>query len=458
MGLILSENLAYSKIEILVDSLIELGRFNDAAVLSYDLFLKNPQEDEYILKGAFSLFQMGYSSSALIFLKYIPSEHWKKIGLRSDHFLEIISLLQKKVPLSLLKGRLELIDEAGVPSYLQDELKYAKGRAAFERRDYSNARILLSSINSSSGFNARAQYLLAVMELKEKKYSVSSEYFSKVFDLNLLQQSSEFWSDMTAQVSSHWGTSLRVNLNTELLLDNALISELTMLALARVAYSEKLFEIALSRYSKIQPSSRFYNRAQLETVWTLLSLNRHDEAQKLALSLGSSDFGFESIEARITRALVLTDSHRTSEARESLTEFDLLYKEIQSDLKKSELDPSFFPSVLEHELASDQRIVVLDQYETSLSKELLEVGDQERQKSKVFSFLRPKLLELLKQIASLKLSLRMEHVSRRLSDLKKLKMNANLIRAETYLDDRDQMEFSKKKTLMNPTRPEVLYS
>src|SRR4051812_31788428 len=72
------------------------GQWDATTEISYEMLIKNPNASLAKLRGAYSLFQRGYFNAALLFLKMIGHDEWKKLPSGLDRLAEIISLFQKK--------------------------------------------------------------------------------------------------------------------------------------------------------------------------------------------------------------------------------------------------------------------------------------------------------------------------------------------------------------------------
>jgi tetratricopeptide (TPR) repeat protein len=94
---------------------------------------------------------------------------------------------------------------------------------------------------------------------------------------------------------------------------------------------------------------------------------------------------------------------------------------------------------LQHDLKEDVRLDSVDSYRTALKKEMEALRQEDRQLFPVFSSLAMDLEPTNTQAQDLSARLRDEHVARRLTDLERLYVQCKLIRAETYLEDREKL-------------------
>ena len=182
------------------------GQWDEAAEIAYETVLKDPNAGLAKLKGAYALFQKGLPNAALMLIKRISPSQWKEYPQGQDRFVEIVSLFQKKVPLNILPGRLDQANIEDVSPYLRDEILFAKGRVAFEAKQSALASSYLQRISKGSRFYGQAHYLIATMAVQVGDYKTAATEFSAVFNPTVYEQSSEFWRDMGAQTTSHWGS------------------------------------------------------------------------------------------------------------------------------------------------------------------------------------------------------------------------------------------------------------
>lgn len=424
-----------------VNSAVQRGQWREAIAASYEILQRQPRSVLARLQGAYSLFQLGYVNAGLLWLRNLQAEDWQKIPQGLDRMVEIISLFQKKVPLELLPGRLERMDPSRVAPMLREEIRFAKGRDLVEKGNLAQARVFLSAVPKSSRFYGQARYLLAVAAIKAGSYQTAVEEFSRVFEPTVLEQTSEFWRDIKSQVSSHWGSSFEVLIDTDLLGSGQTVSELAAMGIARIAYARKDYEGALRRYGSLSSGSRYFARASLEKIWTLLALNRHQDAQTAAEALSVREDSFESIEGRPVRALILADAGDTEEARKELGQFIRIYERSREGLQRFQKyrAADALPQFLKTDIAQDQRLRVLDQYERSLSSEIESLQKEDRALFGFYQQIAAELAPLLQDTEKEISRLTLEYVKRRLVDLDRLFLQSRLILAETYLEERERL-------------------
>jgi TolA-binding protein len=376
-----------------------------------------------------------------LLLRKLSADDWKNVPQGQDRFAEIVLLFQKKVPLNLLPARLDQLEVSESSSYLQTEIQFAKGRAAFERQDFSEAQRYLDAIPKGSRYFGQAHYLLGALLITQKKYKEANAEFSKIFENSVLVQSSELWSDMSSQMTAHWGANLHVQLNIDTLSEAENVAELSLLALARSSYATKDYLAALGYYDRIGEKSRLRPRALFEKTWTLLALNRHDEAQKTAAALAVTAGSFESYASRPLRALILTDAGQTDEARQEIQAFQKEYADAKKAIVRYRQVGSLdaLPEFLRNDLASDRRLQGLKEYEKSLETELASLKHEDRSLFPVYSRLENEISPLIGDAQRQESKFIEGTIQRRVADLDRLNYQARLIEIETYLEDREKL-------------------
>ncbi len=417
------------------------GQWNETAEISHEILLRDASSSLPKIRGAYALFQLGYSNSALYFLKKLNPEQWHSLPKGVDRLVEIVSLFEKKVPLSALPSRMSQVRLNDASPHLHDEIQFALGREAYERGDTANAKRYLETVSGASRFWSEARYLLGSLAVTQKQYSAAANEFSKIFQPAIFDQSTEFWRDFSTEMTSHWGPSLKVMLDTSIISKTRHLGELAQLAAARIAYATKTYDKAVEYYDRLDPNSPYYPRASLEKIWALLALNQHSKAEQVAASLEISENSPESIEARPLRALILTDAGRTADARKEIDNFITYYEKAKEQLIRfrSSQDPAALPTFLAPDLQQDARLDVLVQYTDALKFEIAKLRSEDRQVFPVFQFLAGNLEPLLLESKARRAQLTEEHINLMLAKLERLYVQSKLIKAETFLEDREQL-------------------
>lgn len=422
-----------------IENALQKGQWDNAVEISHEILVKDSKANLPKIKGAYALFQKGYPNAALLMLKKLTIQDWRQIPQGQDRFAEIVALFQKKIPASIMPGRLSQMSSVEVAPSLKDEVGFDKGHQAFEAGDFKAAHVALESVSRSSRFFINAKYLLGTIAIQSRDYGTAGKEFSVVFEPNVYQQASEFWNDLSTQITSHWGANLKVWFDADFLTQSKRVGELAMMGLARAAYASQDYQTALVDYGKISSTSPFLPRADLEKIWTLLKLNRHEEALNTAKHLEVSETSFEAVEARTVRAIVLTDAGRTDEARQELNAFLKTYEATKKSLvnygqlKMTDLLPRF----LLNDLKEDLELVALESFGKNLSGEIQMLRAENKRLFPAYSHLASELEPLLLQSRNFVSKLIEGHVSSRLRNLEQLYIQAKLVMAETYLEDRE---------------------
>jgi tetratricopeptide (TPR) repeat protein len=426
------------------------GQWDESVEIAHELVAAHPNFSLGKLRAGYALFQRGFSNAALKYLKQISPSEWKTLPQGQDRLMEIVSLFQKKVPLNVLPGRLDQLDENVAAPSLKDEILYSKGRRYFEVNDFAKAAPYFESISKNSRFFAQARYLLGTMAASKGDYKMAALQFSRTFEPAIFEQGSEFWKDISTQLDEHWGPSLKVLMDADFLNKSNVVAELSLIALARVAYGNKDFETALDRYSKIPSTSRYYSQSALERIWTLLALNRNDEAQKLAAELSLNEASFQALQARPLRALILADSGRAIEARDEITRFQKVYEDVRASLIRFQQFPSGTnpPPFLKAEMDGDDQFQMLTKYTSNLKTETEALRSENLRLFPAYMAIANSLEPLSLEARGFVAHLVENRVQRRIADLETMYVQSKLIAAETYLDEREKLrkEFHNKET------------
>jgi tetratricopeptide (TPR) repeat protein len=427
-----------------LDQTLKAGKWNAAAEAAHEILVRRPSDIGVRLQGAYALFQKGYPNAALAMLRPISKESWKSIPKEHLKLAELLALYQKKVPLTILSTRLEHMDAGNASPTLRDEIRFNQGRALFEEKKTAQAEAILKQIVKGSRYYAPASYLLATGAASLKKYKEAEAYFNRVFETTVLDQSTEFWKDLGAQDIQKLNSALKVSFDTDLLNQGKRVGELAVLGMARIAYAQRDFSTALANYDRIPPNSPFYAKARLEKLWTWLSLDRHDQAANAAQELTADEAHFESIEARPIRALILADAKKTKEAREEIQRFFDTFKGFKESVAQYRRFPEAknLPPSLLTDLKEDSRIEDLKDYQERLQKEIALLKTEEKVLYPVFGSYATELDPLVSQTKNLIAKLTESHIDRRFKNFEALFIQAKLISAETFLEDREQLRAS----------------
>jgi tetratricopeptide (TPR) repeat protein len=414
-------------------------QWNEVVQIASDMIRQNPNDAKARLRGAFGLIQRGYPNAALHLLRPMSLADWKAIPSDMKQIVEVVALFQKKVPFINLAARMDQLNEAEASTVLQDEIRFAKGRAAFESKQTTTAQAILAQVSRGSRYYGPANYLLGALAVRSAQYDVASKYFALTFDPQVLQQSAEFWKDLGPQITNQFGTTLNVLLDTDSLHKTNDVAELTLMAMARVLYAQKDFDGAVAQYARIPATSSLYFRAKLETIWALLQANKHEAAVAAATELAHGESSFESLQARPARALILTDSAKPLEGRVEITHFLDIYTKTKEALQRYRQFPSTenLPAYLQADIKADTRQATVAEYQRNLQAEIAALRTEDRLLFPVFGSLSSELQPLISQASQYSTRLKVEQAERRLADLDRLYVQSRLTNAETFLEERE---------------------
>ncbi len=424
-----------------LDDTFRKQQWNETIQTAIEILRRDPASAEARVKGAFALIQKGYPNAALALLKRMTPAQWSSVPKEMHNMVEVVALFQKKVPFISLSARMDQLNESEASTSLRDEIRFAKGRAAFEKNDFEKARTMLDQVERGSRFYGPAQYLLGTLYMKRGDTNASATAFAQVFGSQIMQQTTEFWGDIGAQDHSQFGTSVNVGMDTEALRRSNDVGELAVLATARLLYSQKKHEEALLQYAKLPANSPLYSRGRLETAWTLLVLDRHEAAAQAASELSVDENHFESLEARVVRALILTDAGKPTEARNEVLKFLEVHANSKESLTRYRQfpNPESLPNYIKGDLKDDTRVSAIAQYRTGVQEESLRLRKEDRVLYPAFYNLSNEIEPLVSQAREYNNRLIIEYVDRRLQDLDRLYIQARLIAGETYLEEREKL-------------------
>lgn len=425
-----------------LDSAVSKAQWDEAAEMADEILIRDPGSSEAKLKGAYALFQKGYTNGGLLFLKKLKQDEWKRLPQGPDRFVEIMTLFEKKVPLNFLPWRLEEMNEEQTSSLMADELRFRKGRQAYDRRDSNAATKYLQMVSKDSRFFPFAHYLLGSLAAEKGDFNDASKEFSSVFQPMVLSETTEFWNDVGSQVTSHWGANFKILLTSEPLLRFQAIAELSTIAMARVEFAKKNYETALKYYGQIPNTSPHYSAVMLEKIWTLWAMNRHAEAEKLGTELSLNEASFHFVQAHLVKAMISVDSGDTGRARQELASFEKAYASAKTSLSeyRQRLDDSLLPPFAKTALNQDQRLQAIIDNQAKIQKEIENLRAEDQKLFPVYMKLAGEL-EAWRTASHEDIErIKKEQADRVLADLDKLALQSKLILAETYLEDREKLK------------------
>jgi hypothetical protein len=153
------------------------GQWNQAAELGYEILAQDPNNSAIRVRTAFALFKKGYPNAALQVLKKLSPADWQNLIKKQDKLVEIAALFQKKVPFTVSPTRLDQLNPETASEAIRDEIRFAKGRVAFEKKDVPAAKVQLQGISRSSRFYGPASYLLGTMAMRQGEFPIAAIKF-----------------------------------------------------------------------------------------------------------------------------------------------------------------------------------------------------------------------------------------------------------------------------------------
>lgn len=421
------------------ESLFANEDWNRALQCTHELPNTLPEYRRLRVRTAIALFEKRLPLAALTIIGDLKGKTADTLTENETRLLELAALFQKKVPAPLLPSSLEQANLSHVPSYLEDEVRYAKARFALSQNDTKNAATHFTSIQPNSRYYPLARYHLAAIALRENNAVQAEKFLVGLYSSQVMTQPSEVWQQMVTQFTLHWGPSFHVALDAERILKNQELGELGTLAFARLAYAKKDFGRALQHYDKILPGSRYRSVAQLERIWTLIQMNRQEEGQRAAVELSQDATSFESYKAEPLSALILTETQKTDEARRVLEEFDARLAVLKDNLKQFVAAPRTvkLPQSLQADMRNSELRQTLDRFEADLDGELAELNSDTMRPYPAFQKLALRLSNWKKFSNDERVKLQVTLAKNQLAALPAIQRQSKLMLAETYLEDRE---------------------
>ncbi len=422
------------------ESLFSKEDWSRALQCTHELPITLPEYRKLRVRTAIALFEKRLPLAALTVIGDLKGGKSKdELTENETRLLELAALFQKKVPAPLLPSSLEQANLSHVPSYLEDEVRYAKARFALSKGDTKAAATHFTEIQSHSRYFPLSRYHLAAIALREDNTALAEKYLVGLYSSQVMTQPSEVWQQMVTQFTLHWGPSFHVALDADRILKSQELGELGTLAFARLAYAKKDFGIALQHYDKIQIGSRFRATAQLERIWTLIQLNRQEEGQKAAVELAKYSTSFESYKAEPLAALILTETQKTDEARRVLELFDNRIADLKETLKQYIAAPRTvkLPTSLLADMKGSELRETLDRFEADLQTELNELNSDTMRPYPAFQKLALRLSNWKNFAAEERIKLQVTFAKNQLNAVPAILRQSKLMLAETYLEDRE---------------------
>jgi len=249
------------------EALADAGR-HDAAVLVLSEVVDGPRFADFVdddevrnaeLSLAGSLEALGALRSARRVLARIlergPDDRWFDPAVRRA---VDVALAAGDLPGSLAWLEAALPPEATLPEDARNELRYVRGRVAFDAGDPDAARAALGAVTRRSRFHAPATYLLGVLEVRNGDLDAAEERFCRVAQVDDTDRFTFFVDDRHFEVQ-----------------------DLAWLALGRIAHEGRRTDDAFYYYFQVPNDSERVAEALFEAAWSMFEGDQHDTALDL---------------------------------------------------------------------------------------------------------------------------------------------------------------------------------
>jgi len=174
------------------------------------------------------------------------------VVLAAGDLAAAVAWLEGRVPAELL------------PEDAANELRYLRGRAAYEAGDPTAARQALGAVTRRSRFHAAASYLLGVLEVRSGDLPAAEARFCQVAEIDDTDRFTFFVDDRHFEVR-----------------------DLAWIALGRVAHEGRRPDDAFYYYFQVPNDSERVAEALFEAAWAMYEGDDHDTALDLLDQLGT---------------------------------------------------------------------------------------------------------------------------------------------------------------------------
>ena len=319
-----------------------------------------------------ALFHMGLYQGALHYLGRIA-----ETGETHPYYREALHqmlLLSQVIPgnellLDHMAQYAELFPQAVTLKH-RDRYAYLVGRHLYNRLELDQAIKLLSSIQPSSEYYPRAQYIKGVSHVADYDAKPAVESFKNVLRV------------LTAKDD-----------NGSLEREERELMEMANLAMARVFYSTRSFDTSLKYYGKIPRKNRTWLSALFESSWAFFRIDQYNKALGNLLTLNSPFFADAYFpEGPILSAVIFIYNCKYRRVRDVLEDFEDDYEPLQgaiSELVEKYQDPvemlEWYRQLVRGggEVDEELRRIVgaaSDDQQLARKLELIETIDRERQR------------------------------------------------------------------------------
>lgn len=359
--------------------LYEDKKYEEAALLFYKVLQDQSPGAEvahadatYELSKA--LFHLGLYQGALHYLGRIAEQ-----GETHPYYREALHqmlLLSQVIPgnellLDHMAQYVELFPQAVTPKH-RDRYAYLVGRHLYNKLDLAPAIKLLSSIQKTSEYYPKAQYIKGVSHVANYDAKPAVASFKNVLRA------------LTAKDD-----------NGVLTAEERELLEMSNLAMARVFYSTRAFDTSLKYYGKIPRKNRAWLSALFESSWAFFRIDKYNKALGNLLTLNSPFFADAYFpEGPILSAVIFIYNCKYQRVRDVLEDFEDDYEPLQgaiTDLVNKYQDPvemlEWYRTLVRGGGDVDEELRRIigaagDDQQLARKLELIEIIDRERQRYK----------------------------------------------------------------------------
>lgn len=213
-----------------------------------------------------------------------------------------------------------------------DALLYARAKALFALRRYSDARSQAASIKGGSLYAQRASYLRGTALMKEAEAGIDTTAGAKV--------------DYRSAIAAFEQSTVPALVSGEGAVDARRIADLSWLAIARLHYESRYDERAIVAYQKVDRTSEYFSTALFELAWTYVRLGDYQRGQRALEALTVLNPGLvDGADASLLRADLLLRSGRFAAADKAYLEVRERYEPIRAQVHeyiKTHEDPAIY--------------------------------------------------------------------------------------------------------------------
>lgn len=294
-------------------------QYRDAAYLFFDVKENGTDADakvraEYYL--AHSLYRAGYLLPAYQFYGEVFNQ-----GESHPYFLKATS--------GLLNIAKQLRDDTLIPEIINkgyakafsglkredlNAINYMIGMVTQRRGDQAEAKQFLEAVTKESSYFVRAQYLLAIMAVKQATQEGAEDYSRALRYFENIEKGLE-------------------GKNAE---DDKKLYRLALLGKARALYSQGDFEKSIANYEKVPRFSEDWYDAMFESGWAYFQAARFGRALGMVHSIQAPYFDDRfRAESWVLKATTYFQLCHFDRARTSIDEFFRIYEPIAAGLKNA---------------------------------------------------------------------------------------------------------------------------